>query len=70
MSFSNIFRFIEHPERKVIDNTFLQKGNYEVEIMAKRYPAVLHLKSPFDPKNQRMLGHYEHQFQEQAHFED
>ncbi|KAK9727710.1 FAD dependent oxidoreductase [Popillia japonica] len=62
--------YIEHPKGKVIDQDFLKKGNYEVEIMGTRYPAVLHTRSPFDPKNQRMMGHYEHHFQEQAHFED
>lgn len=48
----------------------MKKGHYEIEVMSKRYPANLHLKSPFDPTNQRILGHYEHAFQEQTHFED
>ncbi|XP_022914521.1 sarcosine dehydrogenase, mitochondrial [Onthophagus taurus] len=62
--------YIEHPKGKVVDEEFLKKGNYEIEVMGQRYPAILHVRSPFDPKNQRMLGHYEHHFQEQTHFED
>lgn len=61
---------MEHPEGKTITSDYLKKGHYEIEVMGKRYPANLHLKSPFDPTNQRILGHYEHAFQEQSHFED
>lgn len=62
--------YVEHPEGKVVNKDFLQSGRYEIEIMGTRYPAVLHMQSPFDPKGMRMLGHYEDHFQEQSHFED
>lgn len=62
--------YIEHPKGQILTDEFLKSGNYQIEIMNKRYPATLFLKSPFDPKNQRLLGHYEQQFEEQSHFED
>lgn len=62
--------FVSHPKGHNVTKEFLNSGQYEIEVMGKRYPAMLHPESPFDPTNQRLLGHYEHQFQEQIHFED
>ncbi|XP_045761605.1 sarcosine dehydrogenase, mitochondrial [Maniola jurtina] len=42
----------------VVTNNYLQDGNYEIEVMGKRYKANLHLRSPFDPTGQRLLGNY------------
>lgn len=64
------FRYIEQPKRDVIKEDFLTSGSYEIEVMSKKYPATLYIKSPFDPSHQRLYGRYEHQFQEQTHFED
>lgn len=36
----------------------MTEGKYEIEVMGKRYNAKLHLKSPFDPNGQRLLGNY------------
>ncbi|XP_049887024.1 sarcosine dehydrogenase, mitochondrial [Pectinophora gossypiella] len=41
-----------------VTKAFLQNGQYEIEVMGKRYQATLHLKSPFDPTGQRLLGNY------------
>jgi sarcosine dehydrogenase len=41
-----------------VTKSFLTGGNYEVEVMGKKYKAKLHLKSPFDPNGQRILGNY------------
>ncbi|CAG9859919.1 unnamed protein product [Phyllotreta striolata] len=62
--------YIEHPEGKVVDNEFLKQGNYRIEVRNTKYPATLYLSSPFDPKNLRLRGQYENQFEEQTHFED
>uniref|UniRef100_A0A1Y1MDL9 Sarcosine dehydrogenase, mitochondrial n=1 Tax=Photinus pyralis TaxID=7054 RepID=A0A1Y1MDL9_PHOPY len=62
--------YIRHPKNKKVTEEYLSKGQYEIEVMGKRYPATLHLKSPFDPKHQRVAGHYEHQFVEEVNFED
>lgn len=65
-----IFRYVEHTSRKAIDSEFLKNGSYFIEVRNKKYPATLFLNSPFDPTNLRLRGQYEHQFQEQSHFED
>ena len=44
---------------QLIDADFVKKGNYEVSILGKLYKANCHLRSPFDPKGQRVLGNYE-----------
>jgi len=62
--------YVNHPKGKPIDNEFLKTGDYRIEVRDKKYPATLYLKSPFDPTNQRLLGRYENQFEEQSHFED
>ncbi|KAF5292544.1 hypothetical protein FQR65_LT01690 [Abscondita terminalis] len=62
--------FVTHPKGEKLTSKVLTNGQYEIEIMGKRYPATLHLESPFDPEGQRLHGHYENQFQEQVHFED
>ncbi|XP_013144694.1 PREDICTED: sarcosine dehydrogenase, mitochondrial [Papilio polytes] len=41
-----------------VTKTFLKEGNYEIEVMGTKYKATLHLKSPFDPTGQRILGNY------------
>lgn len=62
--------YIEHPKGKVIEDEYLKSGRYQIEVRNRKYPATLFLESPFDPNNQRLLGNYENQFEEQAHFED
>lgn len=62
--------FVEHPEKKILTDEFITSGNYEIEVMGKRYPANIHLKSIFDPKNLRLQGHYDTNFVEQSHFDD
>ncbi|KAJ8941399.1 hypothetical protein NQ314_010399 [Rhamnusium bicolor] len=62
--------YIVHPKGEVVDGEFLKSGTYQIEVRNKKYPATLFLKSPFDPNHQRVRGLYEHQFQEQTHFED
>lgn len=64
------FRYVEHPAGKTVETDYLQNGSYFIEVRNKKYPATLFLKSPFDPNNLRLKGHYEHDFQEQEHFED
>ncbi|KAL4706840.1 hypothetical protein ACJJTC_010074 [Scirpophaga incertulas] len=41
-----------------VTKSFLSEGKYEIEVMGKKHKATLHLKSPFDPASQRLLGHY------------
>jgi 4-methylaminobutanoate oxidase (formaldehyde-forming) len=39
---------------EVVDSKFLESGNWEVEIAAKRYPAMASLKPLFDPENKKI----------------
>jgi len=41
-----------------VTNKWLSSGEYEIEVLGQRYPATLHTKSPFDPKNNRIQGVY------------
>ncbi|OXU31337.1 hypothetical protein TSAR_012682 [Trichomalopsis sarcophagae] len=50
--------YIKHPKDEIITKEFLETGKYEVEILGKMYPAEMHLKSPFDPQNKRLLNIY------------
>lgn len=52
--------YIKHEEKNTpVTNQYLKDGKYEIEIFGEKHNATLHLKSPFDPKNQRILGNYE-----------
>lgn len=51
--------YIRRPDGQNMDDAFLKTGDYEIEVMGKRYPATCHLRSPFDPKGLRVLGVYE-----------
>lgn len=51
--------YINRTDDQIIDNTFLLQGKYEIDVMGRLYEAKLHLKSPFDSKNQRIFGNYE-----------
>ena len=57
--FNFVHRYVHHPENNKVTNDWLSEGEYEIEAMGIRYPATLHLKSPFDAKNMRINGEYE-----------
>lgn len=61
--------FVQNPRGENITKSYLTNGTYEIEMMGKRYPATLHLNSPFDPKNLRLMGQYD-QVSESTEFED
>merc|ERR1711915_865792 len=42
-----------------ITNNWLKDGEYQIESRGVRYPAQIHLKSPFDAANNRIQGIYE-----------
>lgn len=41
-----------------VTKNYMKDGQYEIEVMGKKYKAALHLRSPFDPTGQRLLGNY------------
>ncbi|XP_078045792.1 sarcosine dehydrogenase, mitochondrial-like isoform X2 [Augochlora pura] len=51
--------YVKHPNGENITEEFLKNGNYEIEVMGKRYKAESYLKSPFDSQNKRIQGIYE-----------
>jgi len=52
------YGYVSNKGQKVTAD-WLKTGSYEIENRGIRYPATLHLKSPFDAKNRRLLGDYE-----------
>lgn len=52
------YGYVEDPNGGVVNNAYLKEGEYQIERMGKMMPATLHLKSLFDPKNQRIKGNY------------
>jgi len=46
--------YLEKPDGTVIDNKWISAGNYEIEIEGKKIPAEVHIKSPYDPHNERV----------------
>lgn len=50
--------YIRRSDGHPIDNDYVKSGNYEIDILGRKYPATCHLKSPFDPENHRIHGKY------------
>ncbi|XP_050073770.1 sarcosine dehydrogenase, mitochondrial [Anopheles maculipalpis] len=50
--------YVQRSDGSQITNQFLQTGHYQIEVMGKKYDADCHLRSPFDPKGERLLGIY------------
>lgn len=51
--------YISRRDNQLVDVDYIKSGDYEVDILGKRYKADCHLRSPFDPTGQRVLGNYE-----------
>ena len=54
-----LYRYISNPTGEPISSTFLNNGNYEIEVMGKKYDTKMSLKSPLDPVDKRVLGIYD-----------
>lgn len=52
------YGYIKDPSGKTVDNNYLKEGSYSLESMGEVFPAEIHLKAPFDPKNLRVKGQY------------
>lgn len=50
--------YIHRTDGKAIDNDFLKQATYKIDVMGCLYPAKLHIKSPFDHTDQRIIGFY------------
>ncbi|KAK7078630.1 hypothetical protein SK128_005189 [Halocaridina rubra] len=52
------YGYVQRPDSLQVTKDFLQSGNWAIESRGKMLSATLHLKHPFDPKNQRIQGIY------------
>ncbi|XP_029735141.2 sarcosine dehydrogenase, mitochondrial [Aedes albopictus] len=50
--------YITRKDGDYITNEYIKSGHYQIEIMGKLHDAQCHLRSPFDPKGERILGIY------------
>lgn len=50
--------YLQTPDGQIINDDFILKGDYEIDVLGKRYQAQCHLRSPFDPEGRRVLGKY------------
>jgi glycine cleavage system T protein len=46
--------YLAKPDKTSVNNEWISNGSYEIEIEGKKIPAKVHIKSPYDPKNQRI----------------
>eukprot|EP00794_Sanderia_malayensis_P015715 gene15715-17300_t len=52
------YGYVSDPQGKPIKNDFLKGAEFSIESLGVVYPAKVHLKTPFDPKNERIKGIY------------
>ncbi|XP_063791914.1 sarcosine dehydrogenase, mitochondrial [Pseudophryne corroboree] len=52
------YGYIRDPHGGPVTSDFVRSGEYTLERMGVSYPAEAHLKSPFDPNNNRVKGIY------------
>ncbi|KAK2565778.1 Sarcosine dehydrogenase [Acropora cervicornis] len=53
------YGYVMNPNGMPVTAEFLKSGKYSIESMGQMFPAQLHMKAPFDPKNFRIKGIYE-----------
>ena len=53
------YGYVRDPSEKPVTTEFLKTGKYTIESMGELFPAKIHLKAPFDPKNLRVQGVYD-----------
>merc|ERR1712126_774923 len=52
------YGYVSRPDGGKVTPAWLAEGNYQLESRGKLYQATLHTKTPFDPRNERIQGHY------------
>ncbi|KAF6039246.1 SARDH [Bugula neritina] len=45
--------------RGPVNKDFILSGSYQIDRMGQLLDATVHMKSPFDPKNRRLMGFYD-----------
>ena len=55
---SMAYGYVKDPDGGPVTTDFLKSGKYSIESMGEVFPAQMHLRAPFDPKNLRVQGIY------------
>lgn len=50
--------YLQRADGEKIDNDFIKSGEYEIDVLGKRYKAKCYMRSPFDTEGRRVLGIY------------
>jgi len=53
------YGYITHPRGEKVTNNWLLDGEYQLESRGALYNADIHVKTPFDPANNRLQGNYD-----------
>jgi len=53
------YGYVSKPDGGKITNAWLLDGEYQIEARGRLYDASLHIKTPFDPANERLAGVYD-----------
>jgi len=53
------YGYVSHPNGDKITQSWLAEGDYQIEARGQLHDATLHLKTPFDPANDRIQGRYD-----------
>jgi len=53
------YGYISNPNGGKITQSWIADGDYQIEARGQVYDADLHLKTPFDPANDRVQGRYD-----------
>ena len=51
--------YIRHPDGRTLTPDVVRAGEYQVNVGGRLYPAIVHLRPPFDPAGDRIKGRYE-----------
>ena len=51
--------YIRHPGGRTLTPDIVRAGEYRVNVGGRLYPAIVHLRPPFDPAGDRIKGRYE-----------
>jgi len=53
------YGYVSRPDGEKVTPSWLKEGNYQIESRGRKYEATLHMKTPFDPSNDRIQGRYD-----------
>jgi 4-methylaminobutanoate oxidase (formaldehyde-forming) len=51
--------YVRHPSGDVLTPDAARSGTYQVNVGGELFPAIVHLRPPFDPAGDRVRGRYQ-----------